>query len=93
MIDCIVHNADILSLKGTSYRLRGHGIESFPRVRTTRETESELTHKNVYISNIQSDQDSNVMDSFPHSPEVRDAQYPVSHWLGPPSPSYGLLAD
>lgn len=32
MIDRIVHHADVLTLKGASYRLRGRGIDS---LRTT----------------------------------------------------------
>jgi hypothetical protein len=49
MIDRIVHRprkravppADVLTLKGTSYRLRGRGIDSLPSIRTTAaETES-----------------------------------------------------
>lgn len=35
MIDRIVHHADVLTLKGASYRLRGRGIESLPSIRTT----------------------------------------------------------
>ena len=35
MIDRIVHHADVLTLKGASYRLRGRGIDSLPRNRTT----------------------------------------------------------
>ena len=34
MIDRIVHHADVLTLKGASYRLRGHGIDSLPSIRT-----------------------------------------------------------
>ncbi|MEZ3162130.1 IS21-like element helper ATPase IstB [Microbacterium sp. BWT-B31] len=34
MIDRIVHHADVLTLKGASYRLRGRGIESLPSIRT-----------------------------------------------------------
>jgi DNA replication protein DnaC len=34
MIDRIVHHADVLTLKGASYRLRGHGIDSLPSTRT-----------------------------------------------------------
>ncbi len=33
MIDRIVHHADVLTLKGTSYRLRGRGIDSLPSIR------------------------------------------------------------
>jgi DNA replication protein DnaC len=41
MIDRIVHHADVLTLKGASYRLRGRGIESLPSIRTsTPETEN-----------------------------------------------------
>jgi DNA replication protein DnaC len=41
MIDRIVHHADVLTLKGASYRLRGRGIDSLPSIRTsTAETEN-----------------------------------------------------
>ena len=41
MIDRIVHHADVLTLKGASYRLRGRGINSLPSIRTsTAETEN-----------------------------------------------------
>jgi DNA replication protein DnaC len=33
MIDRIVHHADVLTLKGASYRLRGRGIDSLPSTR------------------------------------------------------------
>jgi DNA replication protein DnaC len=35
IIDRIVHHADVLMLKGASYRLRGRGIDSLPSIRTT----------------------------------------------------------
>jgi DNA replication protein DnaC len=35
MIDRIVHHADVLTLKGASYRLRGRGIDSLPSISTT----------------------------------------------------------
>ena len=39
MIDRIVHHADVITLKGASYRLRGRGIDSLPSIRlTTSET-------------------------------------------------------
>lgn len=38
MIDRIVHHADVLTLKGASYRLRNRGIDSLPSVRTTTTT-------------------------------------------------------
>ncbi len=34
MIDRIAHHADVLTLKGASYRLRGRGIDSLPSIRT-----------------------------------------------------------
>ena len=34
MIDRIVHHADVLTLKGTSYRLRGRGIDNLPSTKT-----------------------------------------------------------
>jgi DNA replication protein DnaC len=40
MIDRIVHHADVLALKGASYRLRGRGIDSLPSIRTTTETQN-----------------------------------------------------
>jgi hypothetical protein len=35
MIDRIVHHADVLTLKGASYRLRGRGIDSIPQHQNT----------------------------------------------------------
>jgi DNA replication protein DnaC len=35
MIDRIVHHADVLTLKGASYRLRGRGIDSLPSITAT----------------------------------------------------------
>src|SRR4051812_31714427 len=35
MIDRIVHHADVLTLKGASYRLRGRGLDSLPSARIT----------------------------------------------------------
>lgn len=35
MIDRIVHHADVLTLKGASYRLRNRGIDTLPSIRTT----------------------------------------------------------
>jgi DNA replication protein DnaC len=40
MIDRIVHHADVLALKGASYRLRGRGIDSLPSIRTTTQTQN-----------------------------------------------------
>jgi DNA replication protein DnaC len=34
MIDRIVHHADVITLKGASYRLRGRGIDNLPSIRT-----------------------------------------------------------
>ncbi len=34
MIDRIVHHADVLTLKGASYRLRGRGLDSLPSIKT-----------------------------------------------------------
>lgn len=39
MIDRIVHHADVITLKGASYRLRGRGIESLPSIRTQNQAE------------------------------------------------------
>lgn len=35
MIDRIVHHADVITLKGASYRLRGRGIDSLPSITAT----------------------------------------------------------
>ena len=43
MIDRIVHHADVLALKGASYRLRGRGIDSLPSIRTTTPEAESLT--------------------------------------------------
>lgn len=34
MIDRVIHHADVLSLKGASYRLRNRGIDTLPSIRT-----------------------------------------------------------
>ena len=38
MIDRIVHHADVLTLKGASYRLRGRGDDTLPSVALTKES-------------------------------------------------------
>ena len=40
MIDRIVHHADVLTLKGASYRLRGRGDDTLPSVALTGESVS-----------------------------------------------------
>ena len=40
MIDRIVHHADVLTLKGSSYRLRGRGVDSLPSVMLTADNKS-----------------------------------------------------
>ena len=40
MIDRIVHHADVLTLKGASYRLRGRGVDSLPSVMLTTDGKS-----------------------------------------------------
>lgn len=40
MIDRIVHHADVLTLKGASYRLRGRGVDSLPSVTLTTDDKS-----------------------------------------------------
>lgn len=34
MIERVVHHADVLTLKGASYRLRNRGIDTLPSIRT-----------------------------------------------------------
>ena len=38
MIDRIVHHAEVLTLKGASYRLRNRGIDTLPSIRTESDT-------------------------------------------------------
>ena len=40
MFDRIVHHADVLTLKGSSYRLRGRGVDSLPSVMLTTDDKS-----------------------------------------------------
>lgn len=44
MIDRIVHHADVLTLKGASYRLRGRGIDSLPSIRTQNPADQRHNH-------------------------------------------------
>ena len=37
MIDRIVHHADVLALKGASYRMRNKGIDTLPSIKTQAE--------------------------------------------------------
>lgn len=37
MIDRIVHHADVLNLKGASYRLRNRGIDTLPSIKNQAE--------------------------------------------------------
>ena len=39
MIDRVVHHADVLTLKGASYRLRNRGIDTLPSIRQTTDHE------------------------------------------------------
>lgn len=39
MIDRIVHHAEVLTLKGASYRLRNRALEELPSVRAERQTD------------------------------------------------------
>lgn len=34
MIDRVVHHADVLALKGSSYRVRNRGIDTLPSIHT-----------------------------------------------------------
>lgn len=46
MIDRIVHDTDVLTLKGANCRLRGRGIASLPSIRTTADDTEALTADN-----------------------------------------------
>ena len=43
MIDRIVHHADVLTLKGASYRLRGRGVDCLPSVMMTADEKSQTS--------------------------------------------------
>jgi DNA replication protein DnaC len=38
MIDRIVHHADVIALKGASYRLRDRGIDTLPSIKAEQES-------------------------------------------------------
>lgn len=38
MIDRIVHHADVIALKGASYRLRDRGVETLPSIKAEQES-------------------------------------------------------
>ena len=49
MIDRIVHHADVLTLKGASYRLRNRGIDTLPSIRAAAERHRQLgSHNNKH---------------------------------------------
>jgi DNA replication protein DnaC len=62
MIDRIVHHADVLTLKGASYRLRGRGIDSLPNIRTTSGPKPKLP-TTVHCSSTGIDHSSNAIDT------------------------------
>jgi len=45
MIDRVVHHADVLTLKGASYRLRNRGIDTLPSIRTQDPADSNPTNR------------------------------------------------
>ena len=64
MIDRIVHHADVLTLKGASYRLRGRGIDSLPSIRTTTDETRDLDcPTTVHFSSAETDQFSSAVDT------------------------------
>ena len=66
MIDRIVHHADVLTLKGASYRLRGRGIDSLPSIRTTTDRNRVLDcPTTVHFSSAETDQFSSAVDTIP----------------------------
>ncbi len=38
MIDRIVHHADVIALKGASYRLRDRGVDTLPSIKAEQES-------------------------------------------------------
>ncbi len=63
MIDRVVHHADVLTLKGASYRLRNRGIDTLPSIRT--QTTADWTqHEQVASSStVTSAPDSSDVDT------------------------------
>ena len=52
MIDRIVHHADVLTLKGASYRLRNRGIDTLPSIRTRAGEPDELSSTDNYTAHF-----------------------------------------
>lgn len=63
MIDCIVHRADVLTLKGTNHRLRGRGIDGLPSTRTTTGQTESSTRDNRTRFKRRIDQSWSAVDS------------------------------
>ena|GEM_PF-2053027 len=62
MIDRIVHHAEVLALKGASYRRRGREQKCLPSVALTAESEQGYCQTVVHFSTGRSDQFSSVSD-------------------------------
>ena len=107
MIDRIVHHADVLTLKGASYRLRNRGIDTLPSIRTTADEPRQLASPNNYTAHFSTGttaQFSSVIDSarventrsWMHS-RFRDSQNDsataLSQHSGPPDGGPALMGE
>jgi hypothetical protein len=61
MIDRIVHHADVLTLKGASYRLRGRRIDSLPSSERQPPKRSHRLPETVHFSSAETDQFSSAV--------------------------------
>ena len=68
MIDRIVHHADVLTLKGASYRLRNRGIDTLPSIRAGIDQPDDVSSPSNYTAHFSTGntaQFSTVIDSTP----------------------------
>jgi hypothetical protein len=71
MIDRIVHHADVLTLKGASYRLRNRGIDTLPSIRAGAEQARRLTSTDNYNRALFGRQQRAVFDRHRHARQIR----------------------
>lgn len=71
MINRVVHHADLLTLKGASYRLRNRGIDTLPSIRTQKRQTKQ--HEPVAsFSSVRSPPVSSVADTDVEADQRRD---------------------
>ena len=66
MIDRIVHHADVLTLKGASYRLRNRGIDTLPSIRASRRRARRLSSARNYTAHFSPGRNAAVFDRHRH---------------------------